>query len=534
VPALMEVTRAEPLGLPHAPPAASPWMRRQLKGARPLAIAFCLLPALVVVWLVLVTRGDVWLASAEVFLGMSALLSFGLLRVIPFPSPVHTPLLLFQWWFGVGPAVIGLHTWLTRDYYALGQALGGGATAVLVVGLGLPLYAAGARVVLRAWPKGRMTARALTPTGSTYSRVGMGALLVIWAFSLSVQQVAVIADLEAFDTVNYLGGTQSSAWWLAVTVALTQSGALLLVVLVGRLFIPAVRRTPTEMIVTICIVLSSMGMGLLSGWKGAVMQTPAMIVVAFMMWRRRIPWLALIAVALLYLLVVEPFVSQARTLAQVEQITTPQERTELFKEQLVAGDFSRPGGWDDVNVASPFRGIFDYAGRATARSSLLQGPWGGTTISWGLSTVVPRVFAGAEKRDSTMGNFFDRELGNANSTNSVALSIPFEVLGNWGILAGIAAFAFIGAGWTAFAIFWLTPERLSSHPLMPFFFLVGMGMELSLGSFLAQLRDLSVLLAAFWLLMRWFELPRLHRVAKPQGARGGRVRLHSSMRLWGD
>lgn len=519
---------------PGLPAGVSPSPVRQLRRARTLAIASCLLPALVVVSLVLVTRGNVALASAEVFLGMSALLALGLLRVIPFPSPVHVPVLLFQWWFGVGPAVIGLHAWLAGDYYALGQVLGGQASAVLVVSLGLPLYAAGARVVLRAWPKGRMTARALAPTGSTYSRVGMSSLLALWAFSLSVQQVAAIAGLKAFDTVNYLGGTQSSTWWLALIAALAQAGVLLQVVLIGRLFIPAVRRSPGEVIVTICIVLYSAGMGLLSGWKGAVMLILAMVAIAFMMWRRRIPWLGLIAVALLYLLVVEPFVAQTRILAQVQHITTAQERTELFREQLLTGGFSPAGSRKALNIASPFRGIFDYAGRATARSSLLQGPWGGTTISWGLSTVVPRVFAGAGKRESSMGNFFNRELGDANSTSSVALSIPFEVLGNWGILAGITAFAFIGAGWTAFAIFWLTPERLSSHPLMPFFFVVAMGMESPLGSFLAQLRNVSIALAAFWLLMRWLEQPRLHRAATREGVRGAPVRLDSSMRLLGD
>lgn len=486
-----------------------------LKGARWLAGAYCLLPPMVVVAFVLASHGDPWLAWAEVFLGASALLSLRLLRIIPFPSPVHAPVLLFQWWFGVGPAAISLYAWLGGDHIALQQILGGQAAAVLIVGLGLPLYVAGARVVFHFWPRDRVAARSLAPAGPTYSRVGLVSLLLLWAFSLITQQIAALAGLKAFETVGYLGYVQTSTWWLAPIAALGQTALLLQVVLIGQIFIPSVKRSLPGMVLTIGIVLYALGVAILSGWKGTVMQLFATVLVSYMMWRRRVPWLALIAVALLYLLLVEPFVAQTRLLAERQQITTAQERTELFKEQLLRGAFSVPGAWKDVNISSPFRGIYDFAGRVTERSSVLQGPWGGLTISWGLSTVVPRVLA-TDKQASNMGNFFDRELRDAASINSVALSIPFEVVGNWGWLSGIVTFAFIGAAWTGFSLFWLTPQRVSTHPLMPFFFLTAMSIETALGSFLAILRNLSIALIAFWLLMAWLGRPRLrHAVVQP-------------------
>jgi hypothetical protein len=101
-----------------------------------------------------------------------------------------------------------------------------------------------------------------------------------------------------------------------------------------------------------------------------------------------------------------------------------------------------------------------------------------------------------------MGNLFARELGEAESSNyvqNVAITIPFEVVGNYGWLAGLLSFAIIGVGWASFVAFVLTVPRMTTHPFTPYLVAFVMGIESSVGQFGNQLKMLLMPLTLLYL-----------------------------------
>ena len=104
-----------------------------------------------------------------------------------------------------------------------------------------------------------------------------------------------------------------------------------------------------------------------------------------------------------------------------------------------------------------------------------------------------------------MGNFFAHELGNAawdNYMQNISITIPFEVVGNFGWFAGILSFAAIGAGWAAFIAWALTVDRMTTHPLTPYMIGLAMIMEQSLGQSLNTLKLLALILVLLYLVVR--------------------------------
>ena len=104
-----------------------------------------------------------------------------------------------------------------------------------------------------------------------------------------------------------------------------------------------------------------------------------------------------------------------------------------------------------------------------------------------------------------MGNFFAHELGNAawdNYMQNISITIPFEVVGNFGWFAGILSFAAIGAGWAAFIAWALTVDRMTTHPLTPYMITLGMIMEQSVGQALNSLKIVALILVLLYFLVR--------------------------------
>ena len=87
--------------------------------------------------------------------------------------------------------------------------------------------------------------------------------------------------------------------------------------------------------------------------------------------------------------------------------------------------------------------------------------------------------------------------------NSVAVSIPFEFVGNYGWLIGALSFAALGALWSLLCGLLLSVPRLADHPLSPYFVVLALSFELPFGSFLASLRDLAFPRTWSWPAFRW-------------------------------
>jgi hypothetical protein len=136
------------------------------------------------------------------------------------------------------------------------------------------------------------------------------------------------------------------------------------------------------------------------------------------------------------------------------------------------------------------------AGDITRHNDIFEGEWKGYTIGWGLEAIIPRVIL-PEKRDVSIGNFFYHTVYSrvhnvivTSDINNSAISIPFEVVGNYGYFAGLLSFALIGFFFSLLCCFMLSVKRLHDHPLMPMVISIGMGLEAPLGHWLAGVRGL--------------------------------------------
>jgi hypothetical protein len=173
--------------------------------------------------------------------------------------------------------------------------------------------------------------------------------------------------------------------------------------------------------------------------------------------------------------------------------------------------------WRQTNVESPFRGVYRHAAEIASVSTLFTGPWAGKSLRDGYSSVVPR-FLDPDKADSNMGNFFAHELGVSSledDKNNIAISIPFEIVGNYGFAAGVLSFGVIGVAWTLFVCLLLSEARLATHPLMPFSVLILLTFESSAGQFINGIKDLPITLAAAWFV--WSVIGQRQRVSYRRG-----------------
>ncbi len=114
-----------------------------------------------------------------------------------------------------------------------------------------------------------------------------------------------------------------------------------------------------------------------------------------------------------------------------------------------------------------------------------------------------------EKPSTSIGNFFTQtlgvDLGVADASDfgsNTAISIPFEIVGNYGWLAGILSFGVIGLAWSFYCAMILTTNRLSTHPLTPWMVVFAATLEAPIGHFLANVRGQLIPLLTMLILSR--------------------------------
>lgn len=464
------------------------------------ALAFCLAPVVSLLLATLFLPIEPGTLLGQAFLGCSAYLSLRLLSDRPLVNPVQSVVLVFQWWYGVGPALCGIY------FGALGNSdkqflyTGDNAGVLWVVGAGLLLYALSARLVIRMYENFAPSATALRPSGPVYKIRTIAAFAILAASIKGVLYIFGTFGIVAFETVNYLGGQRTRSAPLAVFALVAQVGDFAVCSLLAYLVVPGTKTSgwPFRVLAAVVAVLA-MGSALTSGTKGLILQPVLWAVLLFMIWRRKVPWVLIIAGIALYLFFVEPFVAQSRLAAEQSTLSTTQERSELFLYRMLQ---YRPHAfdWNTLNIESPFRAIYTNDIEIARRSTVFEGPWSGRSLNLGLSAILPRAIS-PDKADSNMGNYFAQELGQTHGTmQNIAISIPFEFVGNYGFLAGVGSFALIGACWTCFCCAILTPDRLATHPLTPFFISTMMALEGSLGQFVNQIKVLTIPLVAVWVI----------------------------------
>ena len=446
----------------------------------------------------LVTSAPLTYVFGQIVLASSVYVSLSILADRPLINPIQTVVILFYWWFGVGPIVIALVAYLQGNQEVAWKAQESGMEAFWVVSPGLIFYAIVARLSLHWLSLAGYHARFLMPVEVNYRPMVIFIYLSLMCISSIIIAVLEFVGIKGMEEVNFLGGTKTNIWWVGIIMAIGSIDPIVKSALMKALSLPWKILPWYYIVMSLFVVLNTIIFALFGGWKSPIVFLAAYYVCAYISYHQRIPWLILIGGLLVFLTVITPFVSYGRNVAIRTGADNSETRKQVFQELLKDPATFIPETMESLDVSVFFRGIYPLAGELTRRNSLFRGEWNGETIIWGLETLVPRLFM-PNKRDSDIGNYFSQmvgvDIGVSNEDdrlNNVAISIPFEFVGNFGWCAGIMAFGMMGFFWTLLCGWLLSSARLSDHPLSPFLILSTMMIESPLGSFLAGLRNLCV------------------------------------------
>lgn len=445
---------------------------------------------------------------AQIVLGMSVYGSLWFLAAWPLVNPVQAVVPIFYWWFGVGPTVEAWFRYVTDSRHEAETIITSAMPAVWIVSLGLPLYAYVGSATLDWARKRRLGLRFLLPERNNYH---VRTLVILLAFGWLAELAPSVLErfgISGQEQVGYLGGTLTTIWWVGVIagvagiVTFAQSAILSELARSGR----AISRQFA--VLAGAVLVQGIVSALTAGWKGAFVRLALYVMVAYVSKYQRIPWTATLICLFLYLTILEPFVATGRHLVEMMESQTVEERESVFRTMLTEGNVWRLNSWEDVNIASPFRGLYRFAGEIARRATPYSGEWEGFTLWWGLLVLVPREFF-PEKPPANIGNFFTQTLGVdlelAEATDFVSntsVSIPFEIVGNYGWLAGILSFGIIGFAWSLLCAMILSADRLSTHPLVPWIVVFAATLESPVGHFLAGVRGIVIPVLAMFVVSK--------------------------------
>jgi hypothetical protein len=458
------------------------------------------MPAVIYATLLPVLSGALKGFIGQLILGLSAIVSLQLLKRYPLINPIHVVVLFFQWWFGWAPAVCAAFWIWQGDPVSARAYTENGITSIIIVSFGLPLYASAARWVLTNWKGPQLTIA--VPKQASYKITFVLRMCLAAMVASLILQVFAMYGIRAYESINYLGGRQTITWWLMPLVECEQLANLAAVASCSLLAVSGGKINRNGRIIALAIITFATALALTSGTKGAIVKPAFYFIVAFINWKRRVPWIAVAFLLFSYLIFVEPFVDGMRIVSEKARSTTPAQRVELYRMGLRNMLFNR-NVEVHPNIESVFRGIYPYTQQIVTQSSMISGPWKGESILDGISAVIPRAIL-PTKAESNMGNFFAHELSDITENNqiNIAITIPFEVVGNFGWFAGILSFAAIGTVWAAFIAWALTVDRMTTHPLTPYMIALAMIMEQSVGQALNALKMLALVLVLLYLLVK--------------------------------
>ncbi len=455
----------------------------------------------------MVTGGGTHYLLVQLVLGLSIYVSLWLLSDRPLLNPIQMFVIIFYWWFGVAPTVIGGFAYFLGRHREALQAQTSSIEALWIVAVGLPLYAIAARVTLHHLSgPGVPYARFLMPSGHNYRTK---TLIVYFGAGLAVTCILLLlkaAGIQGGEEINYFGAVRTKIWWVGVIVAFGGIGIFGKSALMTAAVEPWRSLSPVVRVMILILVAQTLVMATLGGWKSQFIILFLYAACAYIAKHGQPPWLLLAIVALVFSLFVAPFVGYARHQANLEGATTSQERREIFRRALMEGEMYRVESSESLDVAVFFRFICPLAAELTRRNTLLHGEWGGYTIAWAFESIVPRAFW-PDKRDSNIGNFFAQNVGADLGLSSadtedhnMAITIPFDFVGNHGWFGGVLWFGGLGVFGSIWWGWLLSVDRLSDHPLTPMMVFSTLRMEAPLGSFLGGLRGfLFLLMVAYFI-----------------------------------
>jgi hypothetical protein len=436
--------------------------------------------------------------------------SLSILSDRPLINPIQTFIFLFYWWFGAAPIVMGAFDMFSGNLVRAVYDQESGMEGLWIVAAGLPLYALVAKRTLKRMELKQKYFKFLMPQSFQYHPETLLIYFSIGTIAMLAIEVLKFVGIQGIQSINYLGGTRTDIWWVGVLRAIGDVMRFATVAVMVSLAVEF-KKAPKWLVgLGAIIIVQTLVTALTSGSKSAFVVLFFYALCARVSLKQKPPWLIIGAVLFVYLFFIEPMVSTTRGLAQVYNSATSKDREEVFSQVLKQNSLTSFQKDREVQVGSIFRGIYPVAGSITRSNTWFDGYWNGLTIGWGLLVNVPRAFA-PNKPDADIGNFFARTVGvttgitvEDNYDLNISVSIPFEFVGNFGWMAGIITFPFIGFAWAKICGLLLSPQRLSDHPLAPFFVYLTITFESAFGNVLAEFRDLIFPLAVMFVVWKFY------------------------------
>ncbi len=457
----------------------------------------------------LLTKAPFLYLIEQLLLGLTVYISIFIISSKHFINPIQAVVLLFYWWFGVGPTFIAASSLIKGDYSEALYAQTSGMESLWIIITGLILYSVIAKQTIKYFSKFQSYARFILPDGENYRPRTLIIYLVIMGLSILTLSVLNKIGLQGQEELSFFGGKRTTVWWVGAIAAVGAISPFLNSALMTYLAKPWKKIPIITKILIITAIIITVSHALFGGWKSPIAFLGAYYVCAYISRYHRPPYEVILIGSVIFLVFITPFVNFGRQLAIVSGATESTARKQIYSTVLKNPRIFFPRNLDNINISVFFRGIYPLAGELTRRNKFFSGEWGGYTIVWGIETIVPRAL-NPGKRDSNIGNFFARTVGadigvsnRYDSLNSIAITIPFEFVGNYGWLAGVLSFGLIGFLWPLLVIWMLSPARLANHPLSPFLTLITMSMESPLGSFLGGLRELLIPLFFSYILYKF-------------------------------
>ncbi len=447
----------------------------------------------------------------QAFLCFTAYISFYILANKPLFNPIQAFLVLFYWWFNIAPTVCGGFYLLINQPVKALNAQVIGMESLWIVAIGLPLYSIVARCTLEWMEKYHINANFLIPTGRQYTTKTILYILFVGYVAQILLIVLNTIGIQGQESIDILGGKTTSIWWVGVIDSIGMLTKIATAILVVELIRPWKKISPTIKYLSLSLIILTINGALFSGWKGQFVFIFFFIMCSYISKYQSLPWRGLIVFFMIYIFFIEPFVAMGRSLAENNDVTSTKDKENIYMDMLSSGEISNSSNFEDIQIESSFRGIYQMAGDITRNNNILNGEWNGSTIDWGLSILLPRVI-NPNKLDMNIGNFFYKttyaRLTGENVTSdlcNISISLPFEFVGNFGWFFGVFSFGIIGAFWAFFCGWFLSPSRLSTHPLSAYFISMTLSMEAPLGHYLVGLKSLFIPFLTIYLIRKYLK-----------------------------
>lgn len=166
------------------------------------------------------TRVPLIYLVGQILLGMIVYISLFILSDKPLINPIQAVIILFYWWFGVGPTFISASHLIRGNYKEALYAQTSGMESLWIVIPGLILYSITAHLIIKNFSKMRTYARFILPKDENYRPKMLIFFLLLMGFSVFSLIALRKIGLQGQEEVTFFGGKRTTIWWVGAIAAI--------------------------------------------------------------------------------------------------------------------------------------------------------------------------------------------------------------------------------------------------------------------------------------------------------------------------